>query len=325
MSSEYRIGVLDKVGLAQTKSLEAKNRKTTASVRYEKPTPKKFLPRNNNNGQRQRPRRKTRQRRQGGPKGNNDRGVIMASRIKTTEVIQRSIPLFSARTTKRLRYSTNIQLASTSGAVTSYVFAANGLFDPDVTGTGHQPMGFDEMMVYYNHYTVAQARLQAVCKCVSSTKMTVGIKYDGAATPVTVVDRLVEDGASVIEYLELGTTMGSTKRLEMGLDIARVQGISRKALTADTSLRGTSSANPSELSYFHVQVWDAAGQSGTVNIDIIIDFVAIFTEPRDATTSLLARLRELELKSTREDEVKTFQPQVQSGPPAKWTIVNTGR
>jgi hypothetical protein len=221
--------------------------------------------------------------------------VVDAQRCIGTEVIQRTLPLFPAMVMKRLRYSTNIALASTAGAVTSYVFAANGLYDPDITSTGHQPMGFDEMMIYFNHYAVSYCKLTAVAKCVSSSKMTVCVRQDGSATPITVIDRIVEIGGGVIEYLELGSQALATKRLELGIDVAKVQGVSRSAFTADSSLRGTSAANPSELTYFHVQNWDAAAQTGTVNFDIIMEFDAIFTEPRDGTASLAERLEEMRL------------------------------
>lgn len=219
--------------------------------------------------------------------------VVSATRISANEVISRSIPLFGPIAVKRLRYSTNFQLSSTAGAVTSYVLAVNGLYDPDITGTGHQPLGFDEMMLYYNHYTVQKCTVQCICKGVSSTKMTVGIRQDGSPTPITSIDRIVELGTGVVDYLELGSTSNATRRLALGFDIARIQGIRPAALTADTSLRGTSSANPTELTYCHVQVWDAAAQTGSVNVDVVMDFIAVFTEPRDATSSILERAQQL--------------------------------
>jgi len=205
------------------------------------------------------------------------------------------MPLFPAKAVKRLRYSTNCQLASTAGAVTTQVYAMNGLFDPDITGTGHQPMGFDEMMLYFNHYCVMSCRIQCIFKGISSTKLTVCIRQDGAATPITTIDRIVELGGAVYDYLEITTTAGATKRLDMSASVARLQGISRRALTADPSLQGTNAANPAELSYFHVAVWDAAAQTGSVNVDVVLDFLAVFTEPRDATESLAARFEAMEI------------------------------
>lgn len=235
--------------------------------------------------------------------GRNDNfggsGIVSASRVPNTEIIERSIPLFAARTTKHLRYSTNLQLVSTAGAVASYVFAANGLYDPDITGVGHQPMGFDEMMLYYNHYTVTHANFQVVAKGVSASKMTICLRQDASSTPITVIDRIVELGGAVYDYLEVTSSFGATKRVQMALDIAKIQGISRTALTADSSLRGTSAANPSELTYAHVQLWDSAAQSGTVNFDVVIDFIAIFTEPRDITTSVREMVDRLVLQETK--------------------------
>lgn len=199
------------------------------------------------------------------------------------------MPLFKSRTVRRLRYSTNFQLASTAGAVTTWVFAANGLYDPDVTGTGHQPMGFDEMMLYYNHFCVLSCKIQCIFKAASATKMTVCVRQDGSATPITTIDRIVEVGGAAIEYLEVAATSNATKRLEAAVDIARLQGIPRSALVADSTLRGNIAANPTELTYFHVATWDAAAQTGTVNVDCVLDFVAMFLEPRDITESLRER------------------------------------
>jgi len=210
------------------------------------------------------------------------------------------MPLFPAKTTKRLRYSTNIQLASTSGAVVSYVFAANGLFDPDVTGTGHQPMGFDQMMVQYNHYAVTYAKIKVAFKGISSTKMTACIRYDGGSTPITVIDRIVEQGGCAIDNLDATSVNGDQKLLWLSLDIAKIQGISASALTSDSTLRGDVASNPSELSYFHVQLWDAAGQTGSANIDVVLEQTSVFFEPRTQTESLQAIHRLVESQEEKQ-------------------------
>jgi len=68
--------------------------------------------------------------------------------------------LFPPKFKKRLVYSeTSLTVASTSGSSNSYFFSANGLFDPNTTGTGHQPMGFDQMMLMYEQYTVFASKI----------------------------------------------------------------------------------------------------------------------------------------------------------------------
>jgi hypothetical protein len=200
------------------------------------------------------------------------------------------MPIFPASVTKRLRYSTTFSLTSTSGAITStQVFRANDLFDPDFTGTGHQPMGFDQLMVWYNHFCVRSARIQLVFKNNISNAPTVCLRVDADSTPLTVIDRIVELGGCVTENLEIKGSYGANKKLSLSIDIAKLQGISPSAMTADANLRGTAASSPAEVSYFHITMWDTSGTTGGVEVDVILEQTATFFEPRDITESLVQR------------------------------------
>ena len=58
-----------------------------------------------------------------------------------------------------LRYQETLSLSSSSGALFGYVYNLNGLYDPNHTGTGHQPLYFDQLMTIYNHYIVIGAKI----------------------------------------------------------------------------------------------------------------------------------------------------------------------
>lgn len=198
------------------------------------------------------------------------------------------MPIFPPSITKRLRYSTTFAGSTTSGAISStYVIRANDLFDPDFTGTGHQPMGFDQLMLWYNHFCVLSAKITVVCKNTAASAPTICLRVDADSTPLTVIDRIVEFGGCVTECLELKGTFGANKTLTMSVDIARLQGVSRSAITADPTLRGSAAASPTEISYFHITMWDTVGTNGSMECDVILEQVAKFMEPRDVTTSLL--------------------------------------
>ena len=53
-----------------------------------------------------------------------------------------------------LKYVDTYLLVSTAGAVTYQVMSANGIFDPDLTSTGHQPLYRDNYAAIYDVYTV---------------------------------------------------------------------------------------------------------------------------------------------------------------------------
>lgn len=62
-------------------------------------------------------------------------------------------PMIARRNFRKLTYNQTVAI-SDAGAEFDYVFRANSLFDPDLTGTGHQPRGFDQWATFYGQYKV---------------------------------------------------------------------------------------------------------------------------------------------------------------------------
>lgn len=60
-----------------------------------------------------------------------------------------------------MKYSWSIGLAS-STTLAYNVFRANGLFDPDLTATGHQPYGHDQWAQLYRQYQVNWAEIEVI-------------------------------------------------------------------------------------------------------------------------------------------------------------------
>lgn len=88
----------------------------------------------------------------------------------------------------KLRYVQYLTLTSTSGSMASNYFRANSIFDPDQTGTGHQPLYRDTWASIYNHYKVLGAKITvratAVTPETTATALAFGIvgEDDNAAS-----------------------------------------------------------------------------------------------------------------------------------------------
>lgn len=185
-----------------------------------------------------------------------------------------------------MRYSDSTFLTATSGAVTTYVLRANDLFDPDLTGTGHQPMGFDQMMVFYNHFCVVKSKLIVTFRnTTSGTSPTVCIRQDASSTPITVINRIVEIGGAAFCYLDTAFGRGGEESLNLSINIPRLQGLTLQNTLADPTLRGDAATSPTELTYYHMQVWDSRAVTSVVQLDWILEQDSFFFEPRDATES----------------------------------------
>lgn len=192
-----------------------------------------------------------------------------------------------------LRYSSSFYLAGTSGVVASNVLAANGLYDPEITGSGHQPMGFDQLMLSYNHYTVTDARLICTFHNLAASSPVISLEVNGGATPITVVDQIIEWGVNNHAVLDPKSTSGAIQVLESRINIAKFEGVDDVLDVID--LRGSVAANPAELTYFMVQCWDNGGVTTNILCEIVMEFNAVFTEPRVLSESLASSLRKMVL------------------------------
>lgn len=172
-----------------------------------------------------------------------------------------------------------------SGAAASYVFSANGLYDPNVTGVGHQPIGFDQLMQMYDHYTVIASRIKVLCHNSSATSKVIwGIYVKDEATAELDPSVIIENGLGKHSYLlEEGGNPSSAKYMTLGHSVKKF--FNKKPLQ-DPNLQGTVSANPAEQSYFHIWAADLSNADpGALDLCVEIEYVAILTEPQQLSLS----------------------------------------
>lgn len=121
---------------------------------------------------------------------------------------QPSVFGFPDRLMTKLRYTDYVGIVSTSGALGKQVFRWNSTFDPDYTGTGHQPLYRDTYAAVYDHYAVVRARAKIRIHNVSTTVGVIcGVLTDDDVTTSTTFQTLME--ASRGQHDELTPLAGS--------------------------------------------------------------------------------------------------------------------
>lgn len=199
-------------------------------------------------------------------------------------------PLFpiSKRINGQIYYDYQKTLSGGVGAVPTNFYSANGLFDPDFTGTGHQPMGFDQMMALYEQYTVLRAHIK-VTFASAGEHARVGI-YLNPDTTSPGLPRLMENGLLVTGVVCGPATSNGQhayKTLELACDIPKYFGKTHEGILADPQMYGTIAANPGEQAYFAVCAWAAFDSAADVSIayDVVITYESIYWEPKKLTSS----------------------------------------
>lgn len=210
------------------------------------------------------------------------------------------MPIFNTAVRKRLTYYDSGSITTTSGVMSSYVFSINGLYDPNITGTGHQPAGFDQMMIFFDHYAVVRSRMTATFKQTSTASNNcaeIALSLNSTVTPTADQIILNETGYVVRDYLNTVGTNDSIKTLSLACNVGKFQGV--KEVRDDPELHGTAAANPVEQSYYNLSVWDNNAITSVVTFQVLIEFDAWFIEPRKVSSSLASDLHKLFLKQER--------------------------
>jgi hypothetical protein len=169
-------------------------------------------------------------------------------------------------------------------------FSCNGIYDPDITGTGHQPMGFDQMMLLYEQYTVMGAKISAHF-IGGDGPACVGIYINPDTTAITNPIQLVENGLVAVQHIDCGSGGGGTgqrdKTVTKFVDIARYFSRPRGlSIVNDPELHGTAATNPAEQAYFGICAWEYSDASAvTTYYDVLIEYDVVFSEPRKLASS----------------------------------------
>lgn len=201
---------------------------------------------------------------------------------------------FPAQCTVKLAYVDSIVIDAPSGPdnFSYYIFRANSAYDPDFTGTGHQPMGFDEYMKLYDHYQVKWSSIKVTNMPTTSngnaTPIVWGVHISDAASAIPSmanVNMLMEQrntGPFRIGGLRDNTTNTRMNTIKRTCNIRKFTGNKDPSL-----LRGDATSNPVEDVLY--TVWATARSSvfnpGAEAFDVHMEFIVTFTEPKYMTQS----------------------------------------
>lgn len=130
------------------------------------------------------------------------------------------------------------------------IFNLSSLYDPDTTGTGHQPMGFDQLIPLYDHYTVHRAKVRVTFTSNDATypQFAVLALSDTSTLPSN-LGTVIENGRC--QYKILGPRGGSKQVVELTLEVDHSQFFARSVFAGDKYM-GTASTSPSDAVFLHV-------------------------------------------------------------------------
>lgn len=171
-----------------------------------------------------------------------------------------------------------------AGTAGVHVFAANGLYDVNITGVGHQPTGFDQLMALYNEYVVVGSTIKVTYINADANVASIcGISLTDFNTTSADPRVYVENGNCKWTQMSTFKSGQDCVTITHKADIGKFskQGID------DQDFAGTSGTNPSDTHFYHIWVApsDGTADPAATVVNVEIKFDVIFRDPAQTALS----------------------------------------
>lgn len=191
---------------------------------------------------------------------------------------------FPARILTKLRYVDTYALISTAGAIAKQVMYLNSTFDPDNSGSGHQPLYRDTYAGIYDQYAVVACRATIQFQSLAATTgMVCGavIEDDNSSSSTPTV--LMEQNLG--KHMLLPPFTGSISNRTITISWVCQKHLGIDPFTSQ-SYKTAVGSNPSEVAALVVWSVPADGSStATVQVQITLEQVVLWTELTTPTSS----------------------------------------
>lgn len=189
----------------------------------------------------------------------------------------------------KLKYVEQFNLNAGTGTNAVHVFRANSIFDPSLTTTGHQPLGRDQWLPFYDHYLVIGAKIK--CQFIS-------VDADGNTGSQMVGIMLQDSSTSNLNPINIMEQTGSTYKVLTSSDAMQKAVVSKgfspkkffglKDISDNRSLVGAAQdGNPTEGAYWLVYQapLDPTQNCGTIRCIATIEYLVKYTERKTLAQS----------------------------------------
>jgi len=205
---------------------------------------------------------------------NNPRKVVsIAPYLIQAYGLMRSLYTFQPRWMYcKMKYCDQFLVALVTGQVADQAFRANSLFDPDRTGTGHQPRGFDQLTPMYNRYRVDKVKIEVEFSAANVSYNACVALVNGTQAYTTLSD-VGESTPSPIKSQGAGAT---GIKFIIFKSLASLNGRSELSYHTDDTTGAVNNTNPLEIIDYHVVIQNPTLTTVSVNYCVTTTYYSVF-------------------------------------------------
>lgn len=185
--------------------------------------------------------------------------------------------------TAKLKYVSTFSMSTGAAGImgTQQTMSLNSLFDPDQTGVGHQPYGFDQLAALYNRYRVFACKVELIWTTIGATAemccaYIINPDVGGLAISGISTDRAVELPMISSTVLSPSGRDRVTKQT-FYTPLHKVFGIKKATLVNDDKYQALVTADPLTQGFLNFAVGSYSGAAGeTCSCQVVMTFYAQF-------------------------------------------------
>jgi len=201
-------------------------------------------------------------------------------------------PGFPPTTRANLRYVTTVDIAN-GYTQALYKFRANGCADPDFTGDGHRPIGWDNWVTFYNHYVVVGSKLTVTVSAGNANNNSDAVCFFNTLADDDVVpsdlSALLEQGK--VKYRILPGNMQTQRPVYIKQYYSPKRFFNITDIKDNlTRIGAATSADPAEAAMFVIGkqgVMPSGDYGGSFQMICQIDYIVEFSEPKQLAQSII--------------------------------------
>ncbi len=186
----------------------------------------------------------------------------------------RGVSILPDRYMVKLKYIDFIHFSAAASG--NYVFRGNSTFDPDFTGTGHQPMGYDELQTLYRKVRVFGSKISVKVNSESATpeasSAVVVLTPQGilGGNPAKLSDAM-EHPRARWRLLSTYNGGGAQRSLRNYMSTRQIEGIT-KAKAADADYSSQTDAVPLKKWYWRIH-YSSTNETSSIDLTLCVQLI----------------------------------------------------
>lgn len=168
--------------------------------------------------------------------------------------------------------------------IQKWSFSANSINDPDHTGVGHRPLGWNEWNVFYEKYVVVSANFRVTYQGqnASTTSMIAAVMVSDSSTYLPVsVNQIIEQGTTKYRHVSTTTNGNAWNNvITAKYDAKRWHNVTD--IKDCESLEAPMNDNPADRTFFNLYVanYSTSTADNALQCYVVIDYVVLVKDPK---------------------------------------------